>query len=55
MRMKRLGLSVESEAHLNVEPVRAGWAQAARKIAQAGNDQPVMGEFGNADDAELAW
>jgi antitoxin MazE len=36
-------------------PVRTGWAEAARKIAEAGDDALVMGEFGNAADAELAW
>lgn len=36
-------------------PARAGWADAARKIAEAGDDTLVMGEFGNADDTELVW
>jgi antitoxin MazE len=36
-------------------PVRTGWAEAARKIAEAGDDALAMGEFGNAADAELAW
>jgi antitoxin MazE len=36
-------------------PVRTGWAEAARKIAEAGDDALVMGEFGNTADAELAW
>jgi antitoxin MazE len=36
-------------------PARTGWAEAARKIAEAGDDALVMGEFGNAADAELAW
>lgn len=35
--------------------VRAGWADASRSVAQAGGDTLVMGEFGNADDSELAW
>lgn len=35
--------------------VRVGWAEAARKIAQRGDDALVMGEFGNQGDAELAW
>jgi hypothetical protein len=34
---------------------RQGWAEAARKIAEAGDDALVMGEFSNAADAELAW
>lgn len=36
-------------------PVRAGWADAARKIAETGDDALVMGEFGNEADSELAW
>jgi antitoxin MazE len=36
-------------------PVRTGWAEAARKIAESGDDALVMGEFSNAADAELAW
>jgi antitoxin MazE len=34
---------------------RKGWAEAAKKIAEAGDDALVMGEFGNAADTELAW
>src|SRR5512140_928000 len=29
-------------------PARTGWAEAARSIAEAGDDELVMGEFGNA-------
>ena len=36
-------------------PVRKGWAEAARKIADAGEDELVLGEFGNAGDSELIW
>ena len=36
-------------------PARTGWAAAARSIAEAGGDELVMGEFGNAGDAELVW
>jgi antitoxin MazE len=36
-------------------PARTGWAEAARKIAEARDDALVMGEFGNAADVELAW
>lgn len=36
-------------------PPRAGWAEAARRIAQADDDLLRMGEFANADDAENAW
>lgn len=36
-------------------PVRAGWADAARAIAEQGDDAQVMGEFGNQADAEHVW
>ena len=29
-------------------PARTGWAEAARNIAEAGDDELVMGEFGDA-------
>ncbi len=59
-------LGLEGEADMSVEhdalvlrrpakPVRAGWAQAAQKIADAGDDALVMGEFANEADADLAW
>lgn len=35
--------------------VRAGWAKAAALIHQQGGDELLMGEFGNAGDAELIW
>lgn len=35
--------------------VRLGWAQAAAAVAANGIDSLLMGEFGNADDAELTW
>ena len=34
---------------------RKGWAEAARRIAEDGDDELVMGEFGNAEDPDLAW
>ena len=37
------------------QQARAGWAEAARRIAELGDDKLVMGEFGNEADAELAW
>ena len=37
------------------QPPRTGWAEAAKKIAKAGDDALVMGEFGNAADPELTW
>ncbi len=56
----------EGEAEITVEggalvlrkpkqSVRAGWAKAARNIAEHSDDGLVMGEFGNEGDSELAW
>ena len=61
-----LQVGLEGEAEMTVErgalvlrkpskPVRAGWAQAARKIAATGDDALVMPEFSNESDADLAW
>lgn len=35
--------------------LRAGWADAAKALAEQGEDELVMGEFGNQADAELTW
>jgi antitoxin MazE len=62
----QLGLSSRDGVEMTVERdslvlrrpagrVRAGWAEASKKIAEAGDDSLVMGEFGNEDDAELTW
>ena len=37
------------------KPLRAGWAEAAAAVSAHGNYGLMMGEFGNADDAELRW
>jgi len=34
---------------------RERWAEASKAIADSGEDAMVMGEFPNADDAELTW
>ncbi len=34
---------------------RAGWAEAAKELSAAGDDGLVWPEFGNAEDADLAW
>ena len=34
---------------------RAGWAAAAQKIAESGDDELVLGEFTNEGDVELVW
>jgi antitoxin MazE len=62
----QLGLDSKKGAEMTIEDgalvlrrpatrPRAGWAEAARRIADAGDDELVMGEFGNAEDAELVW
>jgi antitoxin MazE len=37
------------------KPIRVGWAAAAQRIAEFGDETLVLGEFGNDDDAELVW
>jgi antitoxin MazE len=34
---------------------RAGWADASKKLAAAGDDVLVLPEFANEADAELRW
>ena len=62
----QLGLDSEAGADMTIEdgalvlrrpasPARAGWAEAARRLAETGDDELVMGEFGNAEDSELVW
>ena len=34
---------------------RAGWAEASKAIAAAGDDTLVLAEFANAGDADLEW
>ncbi|MGO9258459.1 MAG: AbrB/MazE/SpoVT family DNA-binding domain-containing protein [Bryobacteraceae bacterium] len=64
--LAQLGLNGEEGAEMTIEggalvlrrparPPRTGWAEAAKKIAEAGDDALVMGEFGNAADTELTW
>lgn len=64
--LAQLGLNGEAGAQMTIEgdalvlrkpasTARKGWAAAAKKIAEAGDDALVMGEFGNAADSELAW
>lgn len=59
-------LGLEDEVEMEVEDdalvirrpqkkAREGWAEASKSVAAAGDDAPVMGEFGNADDAEIVW
>ena len=64
--LAQVGLNGEAVAEMTIEGhalvlrrparrARAGWAEAARKIAEVGDDELVMGEFSNAADAELKW
>jgi len=64
--LAQLGLDVKAGVEMTMEdgalvlrrPVsspRTGWADAAKRIAEAGDDELVMGEFGNAEDSELVW
>jgi antitoxin MazE len=34
---------------------RHGWAEAAKELAAAGDDDPVWPEFANEEDSELRW
>ena len=64
--LAQLGLDASAGVEMTIEdgalvlrrpasPARTGWAEAANSIAKAGDDELVMGEFGNAEDAELVW
>jgi antitoxin MazE len=64
--LTQLGLSSDAGVEMTIEDdtlvlrrpahrVRTGWAEAARKIAEAGDDTLVMGEFANASDTDLVW
>jgi antitoxin MazE len=64
--LAQLGLNSKAGAEMTIEhgalvlrrpanPARTGWADAAKKIAEAGDDALARGEFGNAADSDLAW
>ena len=59
-------IGLEGEAEMTIEgealvlrkpakPVRAGWAEASKKLMDAGDDRLVLGDFTNEGDAEWAW
>lgn len=51
-------LTIERNALVLRRPAkatRAGWAAAAQKIAESGDEALVLGEFSNEGDAGLAW
>jgi antitoxin MazE len=53
-----LDLSLK-EGQIVLSPVkrspRQGWAESAKKIAEAGDDSLVWPEFSNQDDESLKW
>ncbi|HKN00296.1 MAG TPA: AbrB/MazE/SpoVT family DNA-binding domain-containing protein [Candidatus Binataceae bacterium] len=53
-----LDLSLD-EGCIVLKPVkrhpRAGWADAAKRLAEAGDDAMIWPEFGNAGEADLKW
>ncbi len=64
--LAQIGISAGDEFDLSLEDgrimlapakrtVRAGWADAARELAEKGDDALVWPEFGNADDETLEW
>ena len=64
--LAQLGLDEKGGVEMTIEdgalvlrkparPARTGWAEAARRIAETGDDKLVMGEFGNAGYSEMVW
>jgi len=64
--LAQLGLNAKVGVEMTIEDgslvlrgpasqARTGWAEAARRIAEAGDDELAMGEFGNEEDTELVW
>jgi antitoxin MazE len=59
-------LGLVDEADLTIEdgalvirkpapPARTGWAQAAKAVALAKDDELLLGDFDNEGDEDLAW
>ncbi|PTB22454.1 AbrB/MazE/SpoVT family DNA-binding domain-containing protein [Trinickia symbiotica] len=51
-------MEIEGDALVIRRPrkkAREGWADASKRLAAAGDDALVMGEFGNSEDAEWSW
>ncbi|MEX3958707.1 antitoxin MazE [Trinickia symbiotica] len=51
-------MEIEGDALVIRRPLkkaREGWADASKRLAAAGDDALVMGEFGNGEDAEWSW
>lgn len=39
----------------NATPARAGWAEASKAIAKAGDDKPTWPEVANDEDKAITW
>jgi antitoxin MazE len=37
------------------DPVRTGWAEASKRVAQAGDDVLAWPDFANESDKDLRW
>lgn len=51
-------MTVENDALILRPPrraARAGWAEAAEALAEAGDDTPAWPEFANEDDSAFRW
>jgi antitoxin MazE len=59
-------LGLENEVEMEVEndaivlrrprhKAREGWVEASEALVENGDEALLIGEFGNADDAELKW
>jgi antitoxin MazE len=51
-------MTIEQDALVLRKPrrsVRAGWAAAAKQLAESEDDALLLGEFANEDDSELIW
>ncbi len=62
--LAQLGLEDEVEMEIENDALvirrprnkpRYGWAEAAKAIAEAGDDALVLGDFPNAEDENLQW
>jgi len=55
---REVEMEVENDAIVLRRPghkAREGRAEACKALAESGDGALVMGQFGNADDADLAW
>jgi antitoxin MazE len=55
---ERAELTVERGAIVLRKPreaARAGWSQAAKALADRGEDELLMGDFANAADLDIEW